>query len=128
MWLRKSPLLRAPVLSALGAIIVVLLIYKFANFREERLVRKFLEELTAGDFQQAYQTWGPTSGYTYKEFMADWGGNGYYGKVREFKILDSKTHGNGVIIKVEFHHLKRPVAFWVERKTQTLGFSPFENF
>jgi hypothetical protein len=28
---------------------------------------------------------------------------------------------------VEFSHLKRPVPFWVERRTQTLGFSPFED-
>lgn len=125
--LRKSPLFRAPVLFALSAIIIVLLIYRFANFREERLVKRFLEQLRAGNFQQAYQIWGPSKGYAYEDFMADWGGNGYYGKIREFKILKSQTHGSGVIVTVEFSHLKRPVPIWVERRTQTLGFSPIEH-
>jgi hypothetical protein len=127
MLLRRSPLLRPPALLALGAVIAVLLVYKFANFREERLVKRFLEELRSGDFQRAYQTWGPSKGYTYEDFMADWGGRGYYGKLQRFKILESKTRGSGVIVMVEFSHLKRPVPFWVERRTQTLGFSPFED-
>jgi hypothetical protein len=127
MVLRGSPLLRPPVLLALGAVFVVLLVYKFANYREERLVKRFLEELRSGDFQRAYQTWGPSKGYTYEDFMADWGGGGYYGKVQEFKILESKTRGSGVIVMVEFSHLKRRIPFWVERRTQTLGFSPFED-
>ena len=93
MLLRKSPLLSVPVLCALAAVIVVLLVYKFGNFREERLVRKFLEELHSGNYQQAYQTWGPSKNYTYQDFMVDWGTNGYYGKVQEFKILESKKIG-----------------------------------
>jgi hypothetical protein len=127
MLLRKSSLLRAPVLFAVAAVVIVLLVYRFANFREERLVRRFLEELQNGNSQQAYQIWGASKGYTYQDFMADWGGNGFYGKIQKFKILESKTRGSGVIVLVEFSHLKRPVPFWVERRTQTLGFSPFEK-
>jgi len=128
MFLKKSPLMRPPALFAMGAVAVILLIYKFGNFREERLVQRFLDELTAGNFQQAYQTWGPTPGYTYKDFMADWGGsNGYYGKVGTSRILESKTEGSGVIVMVQFSHLKRPVALWVERRTRTLAFSPIET-
>jgi len=119
--------MRPPALFAMGAVAVILLIYKFGNFREERLVQKFLEELKAGNFQQAYQTWGPTPGYAYKDFMADWGGNGYYGKIGASRILESKTEGSGVIVMVEFSHLKRPVALWVERRTRTLAFSPIET-
>ena len=110
----------------MGAVAVILLIYKFGNFREERLVQKFLDELKAGNFQQAYQAWGPTPGYTYKDFMADWGGRGYYGKSGASRILESKTEGTGVIVMVEFSHLKQPVALWVERRTRTLAFSPIE--
>jgi hypothetical protein len=124
---RKSPLLRTPALFALGAVVLVVLIYRFANFREERLVKRFLEELRSGNSQQAYQIWGPSKGYSYQDFVADWGGHGYYGKIQDFKILESKTLGSGVIVMVEFSHLKRPVPLWVERRTQTLGFSPFET-
>jgi hypothetical protein len=126
MLLKQSPLMRPPVLFAMGAVAVILLIYRFGNFCEERLVQKFLDELKAGNFQQAYQIWGPTPGYAYKDFMADWGGHGYYGKIGASRILESKTEGTGVIVMVEFGHLKRPVALWVERRTRTLAFSPIE--
>lgn len=128
MLLKKGPLTRPPALFAMGAVAIILLIYRFGNIRDERLVQKFLDELKAGNFQQAYQTWGPTPGYTYKDFMADWGGsNGYYGKVGASRILESKTEGSGVIVIIEFSHLKRPVALWVERRTRTLAFSPIET-
>ena len=124
---RKDFLLRPPVLFALGAVVTVLLLYRYGNIREEWLVKSFLEELKAGEYQKAYQTWGPTSGYSYQDFMADWGGNGYYGKIREFKITRSKTEGTGVIVEVGFSHLKYPIYLWVERRSRTLGFSPIEQ-
>lgn len=127
MQLKHNPLMRPPALLAMLAVAAILLIYRFGNFREERLVQRFLDELKAGNFQQAYQIWGPTGGYTYKDFMADWGGNGYFGKIGASKILESKTEGSGVIVLVEFSHLKRPVALWVERRTRTLAFSPIET-
>ncbi|MCI0420582.1 MAG: hypothetical protein L0312_15385, partial [Acidobacteria bacterium] len=112
---------------AMGAVAVILLIYRFANIREEWLVQRFLDELKLGNFQQAYRIWGPTKGYTYQDFMADWGGSGYYGKIGPSRILESKTEGSGVIVLVEFSHLKRPVALWVERRTRMLAFSPIET-
>lgn len=127
MFPRTSPILRPPVLAALGAVAVILLVYRFANYREEGLVKKFVSELSSGNFQQAYQTWGPSSGYDYRDFMGDWGGRGYYGKIRDFKILGSQNRGTGVVVTVEFSHLKRPISLWVERKTQTISFSPFEE-
>ena len=127
MGFRKDILQRPPFLFALGAALIVLLLYRFGNIREEWVVKRFLGELKAGDFQKAYQTWGPTAGYPYSEFMADWGGNGYYGKIHEFKIEGSQSEGTGVVVEVEFSHLKKPVFLWVERKTHTLGFSPIEQ-
>ncbi|MFN8008905.1 MAG: hypothetical protein U0V70_18140 [Terriglobia bacterium] len=127
MGFRNDVVLRPPFLFALGAVLIVLLLYRFGNIREEWVVKRFLEELKAGEYQKAYQTWGPTGGYTYQDFMADWGGNGYYGKIQEFKIVGSKSEGTGVVIEVEFSHLKRPVFLWVERRSHTLGFSPIEQ-
>jgi hypothetical protein len=122
--LRDRPLI-VPVSLALAVVAACLLVYRFANFREERIVRHFLEELKAGNYQKAYQIWGASPAYSYQDFMADWGSEGYYGKVTSYKVLDSETRGSGVAIYVEFAHLKKPVAFWVERKTQVLSFAPF---
>ena len=122
--LRDRPLL-VPVSLALVVVVGCLLVYRFANFREERIVRRFLEELKAGNYQKAYQIWGPSATYSYQDFMSDWGERGYYGKVTGYKILDSETRGSGVAVYVEFAHLKKPMALWVERKTRTLSFAPF---
>ena len=121
--LRSRPLL-VPIGLALVVVAGSLLLYRFANFREERVVRQFLGELKAENYQQAYQAWGPSSTYSYSDFTSDWGERGYYGKVKAYKILDSETKGSGVIVHVEFDHLKKPLAFWVDRKTLTLGFAP----
>ena len=105
-----------------------ILIYFFANFREERAVQKCFEALQNGDLPAAYQIWGPTKEYTYQDFLKDWGEGGYFGRVRNFQIVDSKSTGSGVIVRVQIKtdegQLRIPIAFWVERKDLTIGFSP----
>ena len=128
MLFRKDRSLRVPLVLALVVVAACLLLYRFANFREERAVRLFLEELNAGNYPKAYQLWGPSAAYSYKDFMADWGEQGYYGRPKNFKILDSRTRGSGVIVYIELNHLKKPIAFWVERKTRALGFSPISDY
>src|SRR5262245_57526733 len=122
--LRSRPLL-VPISLALVAVVVCLLLYRFANFREERVVRQFLDELRAENYQKAYQLWGLSPSYSFQDFLSDWGERGYYGKVTNYKIVDSQTRGSGIVIYVEFSHLKKPLAFWVERKTRALSFAPF---
>ncbi len=125
MQVQKSRPLLVPVGLALAVIAACLLLYRFANFREERVVRQFLDEVKAGNYQQAYKVWGPSSTYSYGDFTSDWGERGYYGKVTGYRIVDSQTRGTGVVVYVKFEHLKKPMAFWVERKTRALGFAPF---
>jgi len=111
---------------ALLVIIVGLLVYRFANIREEGVVKKFLEALKGQDYAHAYQIWGPTANYTYKDFMTDWGGpQGYYGAIKGFRLLGSESRGSGVIVTVEFDQLKNPLRLWVERRTHQMSFSPY---
>ncbi|MEW5975168.1 MAG: hypothetical protein AB1898_05100 [Acidobacteriota bacterium] len=121
-------LLRAPVILALAVIVAGLFIYRFANFREEGVVRRFLDELKARNYRAAYEVWGPTEAYTFEDFLSDWGKDGYYGPPSDYQILDSRTHGTGVIVYVRVSHLKKPLALWVERRTRTVSFSPFEEY
>jgi len=127
MQVQKSRPLLVPVCFALAVVAACLLLYRFANFREERVVRQFLDELKAGNYQQAYRIWGPSLTYSFEDFTSDWGERGYYGRVTDYKILDSQTRGSGVVVYVKFKHLKKPMAFWVERKTRALGFAPFPD-
>ncbi len=126
--LSKDRPLMMPVLLVGTAVGLGILIYFFANFREERAVQRCMEALQNGDLTGAYQIWGPTEEYTYQDFLEDWGEDGYYGRVRDFKIVESKSKGSGVIVRVQLTTsegiLRSPIAFWVERKDQTIGFAP----
>jgi hypothetical protein len=126
MLLPKERHLRIPMILALFVVVAGLLVYRFANIREEAIVKRFLESLKAQDYPHAYQIWGPTASYTYKDFMTDWGGpRSYYGVVKGYKILGSESHGSGVIVTAEFDHLKNPLKLWVERRTHQMSFSPY---
>ena len=126
----KNRLLKTPLILAGAAVGLVILIYFFANFREERAVQKCFEALQRGDLEAAYQIWGPTEQYTFKDFLQDWGKDGYYGRVRSFRIVESESHGSGVIVRVQIRtdagQLRIPIPFWVERKDRSIGFAPTE--
>jgi len=126
----KSRLLKTPLILAGAAGFLGILIYFFANFREERAVQRCFEALQRGDLNAAYQIWGPTEQYTFKDFLLDWGEDGYYGRVRDFKIVESESQGSGVIVRVQLRtdagQLRIPIPFWVERKDLTIGFAPTE--
>ena len=124
----RNRLLKTPLILAGAAVGLGILIWFFANFREERAVQRCFEALQGGDLDAAYQIWGPTEQYTYKDFLQDWGEDGYYGRVRRFKIVESESRGRGVIVRVQITtddgRLRRPIAFWVERKDRSIGFAP----
>ena len=126
--LGKNRLLKTPLIMAGAAVGLGILIYFFANFREERAVKSCFEALQRGDLEAAYQIWGPTEEYTFKDFLQDWGEGGYYGRVRSFRIVESKSQGSGVVVKVQIRtdsgQLRIPIAFWVEREDRSIGFAP----
>ena len=128
--LGKSRLLKTPLVLAGAAVFLGILIYFFANFREERAVQKCFEALQQGDLEAAYQFWGPTGQYTFKDFLQDWGEDGYYGRVHSFRIVESESQGSGVIVRVQIRtdagQLRIPIPFWVEREDLTIGFAPTE--
>ncbi len=128
MLFRKDRPLMVPVILALSVVLVSVLLYRFVNFREERVVKRFLQEVKFGNYPKAYEIWGSSAAYTYQDFMSDWGENGYYGRVNSYRVLDSQTRGTGVIVYVEINDLKTPMAFWVERRTRTIGFSPIYEY
>ena len=70
--------LKVPVAIALVLIFIGGVAYKFANFREERSVRQFIDAINGGQFDVAYQDWDAEGRYTLKDFMQDWGKDGYY--------------------------------------------------
>lgn len=102
--------------------------------------RAFMNAVVSGDLQRAYQLWGPTESYTYKDFLEDWGPNGYYGPARSYILTEAEhpKNGSGVIVTAEVSpYAKFPagdeeaeaettksVRIWVQYGSKSLSFAP----
>ena len=99
------------------------LYYSFRNYPEERQAKRFFEALEHQDYQQAYRIWQPTSSYTYKDFLQDWGSDGLQGQVKQFHISGSTARGTGVVVRVRVND-NQNVSLWVEKRDKSLSFPP----
>jgi len=116
---------------AIGLVLLVIggVAYKFANFREERRVGQFMQELIGGQYDVAYKDWEASESYTMKEFLEDWGKDGYYTKsMSESHIVDSNSKGGAVVVYVQMDNFKEPVALVVDKETLRLSFSPTNKY
>ena len=121
--------LQVPVGIALVLIFISGLTYKFANFREERRVRQFMSAIESGQYAAAYQAWDADGRYTMKDFLQDWGMEGYYTKgMREARVMDSNGKGGAVVVYVGIDSLKSPVALRVDKETLKISFSPVSKY
>ena len=112
--------------TAIAIAVIVLLVgaYKFFNYREEGSVSAFITDLRQGNYEKAYANWDLTdSHYSMKDFLEDWGKDGYYGKTMgTAKVLDSRGQGEAVVVYVELAGFKSPIAFLVDKGTLKLSF------
>ena len=103
------------------------LYYQFKNYPEERQARRFFAALQRQEYPEAYRIWqpAPTSSYTYKDFLQDWGQDGYeiHGPVQNFHVTGSTARGSGVVVRVQVNR-NRNIPLWVEKKDKTLSFPP----
>ena len=121
--------LKVPVSIALVLIFIGGLAYKFANFREERRVRQFIEAISGGQYEAAYQGWDADAHYNMKDFLQDWGKDGYYTKgMRDARVADSNGKGGAVVVYVAIDTLKYPVALRVDKETLKISFSPISKY
>lgn len=134
--------LRRYVISGLALLLLLALgaWYLFRFYGEKRAVDRFFEALAAADTQRAYQVWKPQPSYTYRDFLEDWGPQGYYGPVKSYRIesVQSPRGATGVIVVVEIspyqpfpadtdaakNRRTREVRIWVESKDKSLSFPP----
>src|SRR5208282_4024164 len=79
---------------------VIALYFTFRYYPEKKATVQFFDALTAGDTAKAYALWKPTSSYTMNDFLADWGTSGYYGPVKSYKIMGTKSVRNSNSIAV----------------------------
>jgi hypothetical protein len=127
-------------IAALMLATLVVLFFVFRYYPEKRAASHFFDALVAGDTGKAYELWKPSKSYLMKDFLADWGPDGYYGPVKSYKIdrAKSPTGASGVAITVSispFSPLPDPgdaeksrktktVAIWVEKSDKSFSFPP----
>ena len=121
--------LKVPVAIGLVLIVVGGLAYKFANYREENQVNRFLDAVIAGRYEEAFASWDAGGSYGMKEFLEDWGKEGFYTKgAASTSIIDSNTSGQTVIVYVGINTFTEPVAVMVDKQTLKLSYSPVNKY
>jgi hypothetical protein len=88
--------------AALAFALIVILYFTFRYYPERRAAEHFFDALVAGDTSTAYQLWKPGASYGMKDFLADWGPEGYYGPVKSYEILkvNSPPGANAIAVRV----------------------------
>ena len=113
-------------IAALALVAIVTLWFMFRYYPEKKAAEHFFNALVAGDMTQAYQLWKPSPSYAIKDFLADWGPDGYYGPVKSYKILrvTSPIGANAVAVRVAispFSPLPDPSDAEKSRKTRVVS-------
>jgi hypothetical protein len=127
-------------ITALVFVILVVLFFTFRYYPEKRAAQSFFDALVAGNTDLAYQLWKPGPSYTMKDFLADWGPQGYYGPVKSYDILraNSPLGANAVAVRVaispfspmpdasdaEKSRKTKVVSIWVLISDKSLSFPP----
>ncbi|MFZ0634804.1 MAG: hypothetical protein WA755_15525 [Candidatus Acidiferrales bacterium] len=109
--------------------------------QEKTTVRHFLDMVVAGNMNEAYRLWKPQPAYTFKDFLEDWGPEGYYGPVKSYHFENAespKSGSSGVIVTVELspyqpfpeanddakQNKTKEVRVWVEFSDQSMSYPP----
>ncbi len=119
----KVPLAIAAVILVIGGVA-----YKFANYREERQVSKFMQEVEEGRYESAYGLWDGDERYAIRDFLLDWGKDGFYTKgMHSSSVIDSNTQGVSVVVYMRIDN-NTPIAIMVDKETLKLSFSPINKY
>jgi len=120
-------------LKIVTAIVVVVsfgsfLVWKFINYREESRVTRFLDAVVQGQYEQAYATWDGDDRYKMKDFLDDFGKDGYYTKgLHEARVVTSKGSGGAVVVCVELDTFQRRLPILVDKHSLKLSYSPIDK-
>jgi hypothetical protein len=137
--------LRRYIITAVAFVIAVFLFLWYPmglRFHKERsTVRQFMNALVAGHTDEAYRIWKPSPTYELKDFLEDWGQNGYYGPIKSYKIESNEGVKNGssaaIAVAVspyqpfpdENDEAKQSktqrITLWVDPKDESISFPPY---
>ena len=126
--------------AAVSVAVIVVLWFVFRSYPEKKAADHFFAALATGNTDLAYQLWKPAPSYSMKDFLADWGPEGYYGPVKSYEILKTCAphSSNAVDVSVAvspFSPMPQPgdeeksrktkvVSVWVVTSDKSLSFPP----
>jgi len=101
----------------------------FRNFREERVVDRFVTLLKEKNYQEAYKLWGctpnaPCRYYAPEKFTEDWGPDGTYKQPDSLEIADVDSCGAGVVFGFAYPGGEN-FGLWVARDSKIISFAPW---
>jgi hypothetical protein len=136
----KKPRAIAISIIVLAVAVVFLLYFSLRYLPEKRAAEHFFDALVTGDTAKAYQLWKPTASYGMRDFLADWGPDGYYGPVKSYEVVraDSPKNASGVLVTVavspfapmpdkndvDKSRRTHTVTLWIESKDKSFSFPP----
>lgn len=124
---------------AIAAGIFVFFVLRF--YPEKKATENFFGAVVADDMTRAYQLWQPSPSYRFKDFVEDWGPNGYYGPVKSYRIIKTRyPPGPGtstVEVRIEISPFSplpdandeksqktKIVTLWIDTKSKSLSVAP----
>ncbi len=108
--------------------LVSFLVWKFINYREESQVTHFLQEIAGGRYDRAYASWDGDEHYKMKEFLEDFGKDGYYARnMQSPHVVTSRGQGGGVIVCVELNPARKYLPVLVNKDSLKLSYSPVDK-
>ncbi|MFL6414437.1 MAG: hypothetical protein ACJ74Y_02065 [Bryobacteraceae bacterium] len=124
---RRNRNIRIILISAASLVVVAVIAYfVLHNFFEKRVVKEFLGEVNADQYQKAYASWGCTSqhpcpNYDYQRFLDDWASPKKKGGPWQIAGTDSCRSFLTVNVQAPGSELQ---SLAVQRSDKSLGFAP----
>jgi hypothetical protein len=128
---RPAMPLRRKVMIATAIIVVVslggFLVWKFINYREESVVNRFFAALEQGNYDQAFASWDSDDRYKMKDFLEDFGKEGFYTQnMHTAHVVNSTGKGGAVVVCVQTDKFQKKLSLRVDKATLKMSFSPFD--
>jgi hypothetical protein len=110
-------------------------------YKEKRTIRNFMNAVVSGNMEVADQIWKPSPTYSFKDFLEDWGTNGYYGPIKSYKLGSAQGVKNGpsaaIVVEVSpfqpfpgddndpKSNKTQKIVLWVDPKDESISFPPY---
>jgi hypothetical protein len=124
---RRSRVIKWIVVTGIIVLVALLAGYLLLrNYPEKRVVKRFLDQLNARDYQAAYRDWGcttqqPCPNYDYHRFMEDWGPSRKISSPWKIASIDGCKTFVTVNVQAQGSELQ---SLSVQRNNRSLGFAP----